>query len=78
MDNMTLDNDLGLNLYIISTTYYIVVISENQRLVKKESQEFLVNFLVNFQTRNYRVSTGIIYQVCSQNCGQDSSSVEDN
>jgi len=26
MDNLTLDDDFGLNLYVISTTYHIIVI----------------------------------------------------
>ena len=37
VSNITLDNDLGLNLYIIPTTYYMVVISENQELVRKRT-----------------------------------------
>jgi len=62
---MTLDDNLGLNLYVVPTTYYVVVILENQKLAKRESWKFLVKFLVNFQTRDYRVSTSLKYQVYS-------------
>ena len=35
--NITLGNNLGLNLYIILTTYYMVVISKNQELVRRRT-----------------------------------------
>ena len=36
MSNITSDNNLDLNLCIIFTTYYIVIISENQKLARRE------------------------------------------
>ena len=36
MNNVTLDDDLSLSLYIVFTTCYVIIISENQRLVRKE------------------------------------------
>ena len=62
MGNLTSDDNLDLNLCIISTTYCIIIISENQKLVRKGSLtnfnlKSIRKFLVNFQTRDYRVST---------------------
>ena len=37
---MTSDDNFGLNLCVVPTTCYVVIILENQRLVKKE---FLVD-----------------------------------
>jgi len=51
--NMILGDDLGLNLYVVSTVCYVVIISDNQREVRRG---FLVGFLVDFQTEDYRVS----------------------
>ena len=36
IDNITLDKNLGLNLYIILITYYMVIISDSQREVRSE------------------------------------------
>ena len=35
MNNMTLNNNLGLNLYVVSTAYHIVIISDNQKLTRR-------------------------------------------
>ena len=66
MSNITSDNNLDLNLCIIFTTYYIVIISENQKLARREfldnfNQKSIREFLVNFQTEDYKVSTGFLY-----------------
>jgi len=42
-------------------------ISKKRILVKVLVREYW-KLLANFQTEEYRVSTGFIYQVCSQNC----------
>ena len=58
MDNMITEDNLSLSLYIVFTTYYIVVISNNQSLVR--IGEFLVRVQVKFsqfQTRDCKVST---------------------
>jgi len=39
---MTLDNSLGLNLYIISTVYHIVIILDNE-----EVRESVIRYLVD-------------------------------
>jgi len=75
ISNVTSDNDLGLNLCIVPTTCYTVIISESQEFSKKR---FLVKVLVglgwdlsqgskkmswvlvNFQTENYIVSTSLM------------------
>ena len=36
MDNINLDNGFGLNLYIMSITYYMVITSDNQREVRSK------------------------------------------
>jgi len=38
MDNLTLDDDFGLNLYVIPTTYYIIVILGDWDLVKRRGK----------------------------------------
>ena len=48
--DMTLDNNLHLNWYVMSTICYVVVILDCQEKVIRE-------FLVDFQTRDCRVST---------------------
>ena len=58
MDNMITEDNLSLNLYIVSTTYYMVVISDNQSLVR--IGEFLVRVQVKFsqfQTKDCKVFT---------------------
>jgi len=35
MNNITLNDSLSLNLYIMSTACHIVIISENQKLVRR-------------------------------------------
>jgi len=50
MNNMISEDNHSLNLCVMPTTCYMVLILEDQSLVRKE-------FLVNFQTRNYRVFT---------------------
>jgi len=47
---MTLDDNYSLNLYIVLTTCCIAIILENEELVRRE-------FLVDFQTKDYRIST---------------------
>jgi len=44
ISNVTLDDDLGLNLYIVPTTCYTVIISESQGFSEKG---FLVEVLVS-------------------------------
>ena len=51
---MILGDDLSLNLYVMPIICYMVIISDNQKEVRKG---FLVGFLVDFQTKDYRVST---------------------
>ena len=63
MCDVTSDDNLGLNLYIVPTTCHTVIISENQGLVRWEflydfSWKSIREFLVDFQTWDYRVSTG--------------------
>jgi len=36
MDNITLNNDLGLNLYVILTTYHMIITSDVQKEVRNE------------------------------------------
>jgi len=36
INNMILDNDLGLNLCIVSTVYYVVIILDGQGEVRSE------------------------------------------
>jgi len=36
IDDLTLDDNLGLNLYVVPTTCHVVVISENWGLVRRE------------------------------------------
>ena len=60
IDNIILEDNLVLNLYIMFTTCYIIVILEDQKLARRRflvnlSQKSIREFLVNFQTRNYRV-----------------------
>ena len=58
MDNMITEDNLSLNLYIVSTTYYMVVTSDNQSLVR--IGEFLVRVQVKFsqfQTKDCKVFT---------------------
>ena len=66
IDNVILDNNLSLNLYIIFTICYIVVILDEKGEVEKrflvraqleEYQGILSQILVNFQTEDYKVST---------------------
>ena len=53
---MISDDNLGLNLCVVSTTCYEVIISE--RSESSEKRISLVRILVDFQTRDYRVSIG--------------------
>jgi len=55
MDDIILEDNFGLNLYVV------VIISKDQSLAKREflanlSQKNIGKFLVNFQTRDYRIS----------------------
>ena len=36
IDDMISKDDLGLNLYIVLTTYHIVMVLENQNLVRRK------------------------------------------
>ena len=36
---MTLNNNLGLKLCVVLITYYIIIISENQELARRSSNE---------------------------------------
>ena len=40
--NMVLDDDLGLNLYIVPTVYYVVIISDDKILEKSERRSQLI------------------------------------
>ena len=40
MDNLTLDDNLGLNLCVVPTACHIIVISEDQGLVRREYKKF--------------------------------------
>ena len=53
---MILDNKLDLNLYVVPTIYYMVIISENQELAKKK-------FLNDFSQKS------VIRRVCGQTLG---------
>jgi len=60
---------------ILASSY--ILYSHNFRELEISKKRILVKVLVrehwkllaNFQTEDYRVSTGLIYQVYSQNCG---------
>jgi len=39
ISNMTLNNNLGLKLYVMLITYYMIIISGNQELVRRSSNE---------------------------------------
>ena len=51
MNNVISEDNHSLNLHVMSTTCHMVIILEDEGLIRKE-------FLVNFQTRDYRVFTG--------------------
>jgi len=36
MDNITLDNNLGLNLYVVPNTYHMVITLDSQREVRSK------------------------------------------
>ena len=66
---MILDNNLGLNLYVVPTIYYVVVILKNCKVVRKKflDEEAVENFWSDFQLilveeirDNYKVSTSYI------------------
>jgi len=49
---VTLDDDLGLNLYVMPTTYHVAIISKNQRLARRRCldgfiQKSIENSLLN-------------------------------
>ena len=49
---VTLDDNLGLNLYVMPTTYHVVIISVNQRSARRRcldgfSQKSIENSLLN-------------------------------
>ena len=47
---MILDNNLGLNLYVVPTIYYVVVILKNCKVVRKKflDEEAVENFWSDF------------------------------
>ena len=55
MGNIILDNNLGLNLYIVPTAYCIIIISNNQEEVRRR---FLVESwsIFRLETTEYQLS----------------------